>query len=511
MRRFTPAGTLVVLAVLLLTLATFPHPPTSAQTSQRCFAETAYCIEGRIRQFWEQNGGLPVFGLPITPQREEMIEGDVIQVQWFERNRLELHPDNARPYDVLLGRLGVDALDRQGRNWFAFSRSEPRAGCRYFEQTGHNVCGDILALWQSNGLDLNGNGIAGDSDAEHLALFGLPLSGERTERLSDGREYTVQWFERARFELHPENAPPFDVLLGRLGTEVLTPAEPVDEPEPPVTSGPQHKIAFVSDRDGDNEIYSMNTDGSAITNLTFNPANDTEPAWSPDGLQLAFVSNRSGNNEIYIMNADGTGLYQLTFMEVDNRRPTWSPDGRRIAFASQRRGKTDIYTINLFGAGLTNLSSAFAINESPTWSADGSRIAFAANRDAGDWEIYAMNADGTEQQNISESPEDDRDPRWSPDGSRIVYVSNREGDWEVFTMNADGSNQRNITNSPDDDGFPAWSPDSNRIVFHSLPFVAGSAPNFDLFVIDANGRNMQNLTNHPANDILPTWSPVPIE
>ncbi|NJL34134.1 MAG: hypothetical protein HC893_10110 [Chloroflexaceae bacterium] len=117
MRRFTPAGTLVVLAVLLLTLATFPHPPTSAQTSQRCFAETTYCIEGRIRQFWEQNGGLPVFGLPITPQREEMIEGDVIQVQWFERNRLELHPDNARPYDVLLGRLGVDALDRQGRNW----------------------------------------------------------------------------------------------------------------------------------------------------------------------------------------------------------------------------------------------------------------------------------------------------------------------------------------------------------------------------------------------------------
>src|SRR5262245_46208448 len=96
---------------------------TSAQTGQRCFPETNQCISGRIREFWEQNGGLPVFGFPITDQHEETVEGKSYQVQWFERNRLELHPENARPYDVLLGRLGVDRLQQQGRDWFQFPKS----------------------------------------------------------------------------------------------------------------------------------------------------------------------------------------------------------------------------------------------------------------------------------------------------------------------------------------------------------------------------------------------------
>ena len=79
-----------------------------AQQDERCFPETGACISGRIREFWEQNGGLAVFGLPLAPQQEETLEGQALQAQWFERARLELHPENARPYDVLLGRLGVD-------------------------------------------------------------------------------------------------------------------------------------------------------------------------------------------------------------------------------------------------------------------------------------------------------------------------------------------------------------------------------------------------------------------
>src|SRR5215216_7374103 len=79
-----------------------PQAGVQAQASQRCFVETGLCIDGRIRAFWEQNGGLSVFGLPITAQQQESIEGKLFQVQWFERNRLELHPENPQPYDVLL-------------------------------------------------------------------------------------------------------------------------------------------------------------------------------------------------------------------------------------------------------------------------------------------------------------------------------------------------------------------------------------------------------------------------
>src|SRR5918911_1401083 len=116
-------------ALLLLLIA-----PAAAQTDQRCFPETNECIAGRIREFWEQNGGLTVFGFPITPQQEEQIEGKPFQVQWFERNRLELHPENTRPYDVLLGRLGADRLVQQGRDWFSFPKSAPQAGCRFFAE-----------------------------------------------------------------------------------------------------------------------------------------------------------------------------------------------------------------------------------------------------------------------------------------------------------------------------------------------------------------------------------------
>ena len=150
-----------------------------------------------------------------------LIDGKSFTVQRFERNRLELHPENKRPYDVLLGRLGADRLGQQGRDWFGFAKSGDTGGCRVFAETGHAVCGPILKAWRANGLQIDGKKAV--SEAESLALFGMPLSGLMTETLSDGKQYQVQWFERARFELHPENAAPYDVLLGLLGSEVGVP------------------------------------------------------------------------------------------------------------------------------------------------------------------------------------------------------------------------------------------------------------------------------------------------
>ena len=185
--------------------------PATAQSGERCFPETGHCIAGRIREFWEQNGGLPVFGFPIGPQRAESVEGQRLQVQQFERNRLELHPENARPYDVLLGRLGADRLSQQGRDWTSFPKSAPKADCRFFAETQHSVCGDFLKAWQAHGFEFDGH--LGISAAESLALFGLPLTEPTRKMLHDGRTYLVQWFEHARFELHPENVSPYNVLL----------------------------------------------------------------------------------------------------------------------------------------------------------------------------------------------------------------------------------------------------------------------------------------------------------
>lgn len=232
-RRLLANLALISLIGVVCALALVPGGVRS-QTDERCFSETGFCISGRIREFWEQNGGLPVFGFPIGPQQEQVIEGQPRQAQWFERNRLELHPENQRPYDVLLGRLGADALQQQGRNWQDFPKSSQQPGCRFFAETGHNVCGEILGAWRANGLEIDGQ--PGKTEAESLALFGLPLSDVQAETMPDGQERQVQWFERARFELHPENAPPSNVLLGLLGNEVQqggsTAAQCADVPPP---------------------------------------------------------------------------------------------------------------------------------------------------------------------------------------------------------------------------------------------------------------------------------------
>lgn len=196
-----------------------PAAPQAAPKSEcQSFPETGFEVCGRILQYWRENGGLPVFGFPIGAQRNDTIEGQTIALQEFERNRLELHPENQRPYDVLLGRLGADRLAQQGRDWQQFpQRNETPAGCLFFAETGHSLCEPFLSYWRSNGLEFDGR--AGFSAAESLALFGLPLSEPQSEQLGNGRTYTVQWFERARFEEHPENPNPYRVLLGLLGVE----------------------------------------------------------------------------------------------------------------------------------------------------------------------------------------------------------------------------------------------------------------------------------------------------
>ncbi|HWQ16126.1 MAG TPA: PQQ-dependent sugar dehydrogenase [Roseiflexaceae bacterium] len=201
---------LLLAAILLAVLA----PAAHAQPRERCFAETGFCIGGRFLAYWERNGGLAVFGLPLGPERDE----GGFRVQWFERERFELHPENAPPYDVLLGRLGDEALRRQGRDWRALPPGQPQPGCLFFEQTQRTLCEPFLSYWRGRGLEFDGR--PGASFAESLALFGLPLSEPALETNSSGFTVLTQWFERARFEHLPENPPAYRVLLGRLGAEL---------------------------------------------------------------------------------------------------------------------------------------------------------------------------------------------------------------------------------------------------------------------------------------------------
>jgi hypothetical protein len=207
-----------VLLTLMLAAAGCGIPTTYAQEA-RCFPETGQCISGRFREYWEQQGGLPAFGYPLTAAFAQ----DGRTVQYFERQRFELHPENGPPYDVLLGRLGDDALRQHGTDWNTLPKFDPgrgaQADCQYFAQTGHAACGAFRIYWSTHGLEFDGQ--PGTRFAESLSLFGYPLSEPLEYTASNGETVRAQWFERARFEWHPNNPDPYKVLLGRLGAELL--------------------------------------------------------------------------------------------------------------------------------------------------------------------------------------------------------------------------------------------------------------------------------------------------
>ena len=266
------------------------------------------------------------------------------------------------------------------------------------------------------------------------------------------------------------------------------------------------RIAFASNRNGRWNIYVMNADGSDLTRLADDPANDRGPGWSPDGQRIAFHSDRDLTiYGIYVMNADGSDLTRLTDWSGNSWYPDWSPDGRRIAFYSDREGDGahDIYVMNADGSGVTRLTDGSGDDGYPDWSPDGQRIAFNSDLD-GDSEIYVMNADGSGVNKLTDNSAGDASPSWSPDGRRIAFNSDRDGDSEIYVMSADGSGEIRLTDSSGNDGFPDWSPDGQRIVFHS----DRDGGSHNIYAMNADGSDLTRLTDGSAYNWTPDWSPA---
>jgi len=183
-------------------LLTDPVPDPKQQGVQY-FPATGHTLRGAFLDYWNRYGGLPQFGYPLTEEFFEPVGPDnkMYQVQYFERNRFEYHPENAgTPYEVLLGTLGREFRQQD-------PPASPVAGATYFKETGHNLSGKFKQYWDTHG---------------GLFVHGYPITEAVMEKSpTDGTTYLVQWFERSRFELHPENAgTPYEVLLGLLGRQL---------------------------------------------------------------------------------------------------------------------------------------------------------------------------------------------------------------------------------------------------------------------------------------------------
>ena len=234
--RFLRRGPLWLLGSMLAGLFLIAAHPAQ---SLRCFdSDTSgqICVSGRFLEFWEAHGGLTVFGQPVTEPALETTPDGEFTVQYFDNARLELHPEHAVPYDVLIGRLGAerfraaDSADAQGK-------AQPaELGCRYFEETGKAVCGPFLQFWRTHGLRFDDD--PGTSDVESLALIGLPLSTAVVRVNEGGGVEEIQWFERAG--LLERDGVVITLPLGReraWGSAGAPPSE-VEQAPPAATSSP---------------------------------------------------------------------------------------------------------------------------------------------------------------------------------------------------------------------------------------------------------------------------------
>ena len=275
------------------------------------------------------------------------------------------------------------------------------------------------------------------------------------------------------------------------------------------------RIAFVTHRDGNDEIYTMSSAGKDLIRLTNNPASDAEPQWSFDGSRLVFV--RAG--DIYVMNADGSGQTNLTNTPPPSLdvNPSWSPDGSKIAFSSFRDGGfiLRLYVMNADGSNIARISTPDPAQDyNPAWSPSGDRILFVRNLEEGSappvGDIFAVNPDGSGLTNVTNNPAEYSTPSWSPDGMKIAFSGSLPGfeaqQYEIFVMNADGSGRVDVSNNPAFDLDPDWSADGTKLVFSSARVL--TPHNYDVFVMDADGRHQKSLTaGSLAEDFGPDWSP----
>ena len=270
------------------------------------------------------------------------------------------------------------------------------------------------------------------------------------------------------------------------------------------------KIAFTSNRDGNNEIYIMNPDGTEQTNLTQHEASDFQPAWSPTGAQILFASTREGRSNLYLMDADGTNVKKV-FDDFGSRlAPAWSPDGRQISYVRDD-GARELYIASLDKKIEKRVAPVGRFDGYSNWSADGTKIVFDAPLMEGHTtsRIHIFNLITRQQEvlfgKVIGTSMDS--PTWSPSGAKIVFNWFEGGNSSIYIMNDDGGETERILQplAGFSTAHPDWSPDGNALVYERYDLKSN---NRHIYTVDLNGGEPERLTRQGINFFADWFDPA---
>ncbi len=265
-------------------------------------------------------------------------------------------------------------------------------------------------------------------------------------------------------------------------------------------------IVYAEGKVGERDVVVMDPEGDHRRVVVGGDSDDFAPVWSPDQSRIAFLSDRDGNIELYAATPDGSSIMRITNSAVAESQPTWSPDSQRIAYtAPELDGRPRIVWVNLSDLQPNRLIFGSDSELDPTWSPGGTWVAFTSLDEMGKPQgLFLRNPDGVDELRISESP--DSSPAWSPDGKKLAFVSTRDGNEEIYMVEIgprgpEGQAQR-VTDNPARDFAPSWSPEGQRIVF-----LSDRAGGVDIFSVSKKGEDLRALTRNDFDELAVSWGP----